>query len=175
MELKRIADSRTPDAEKLIALHRETFPEYERFCDTPLMANMIDHERSMYFNAVYEKGELAGLFVYWDLGDSYYIHFIAVYPEKRNHKIGQHILDWVGEHLHRPVFLEAEIPYDAITARRLCFYKRNGFLELAENTGTLADHRRGGHPLWFMGTRAVENLENHLTQVRERVYYATGE
>ena len=43
MELKRIADSRTPDAEKLIALHRETFPEYERFCDTPLMANMIDH------------------------------------------------------------------------------------------------------------------------------------
>ena len=71
MELKRIADSRTPDAEKLIALHRETFPEYERFCDTPLMANMIDHERSMYFNAVYEKGELAGLFVYWDLGDSY--------------------------------------------------------------------------------------------------------
>ena len=56
MELKRIADSRTPDAEKLIALHRETFPEYERFCDTPLMANMIDHERSMYFNAVYEKG-----------------------------------------------------------------------------------------------------------------------
>ena len=122
MELKRIADSRTPDAEKLIALHRETFPEYERFCDTPLMANMIDHEGSMYFNAVYEKGELAGLFVYWDLGDSYYIHFIAVYPEKRNHKIGQHILDWVCEHLHRPVFLEAEIPYDAITARRLCFW-----------------------------------------------------
>lgn len=81
MELKRIADSRTPDAEKLIALHRETFPEYERFCDTPLMANMIDHERSMYFNAVYEKGELAGLFVYWDLGDSYYIHFIGL-PRK---------------------------------------------------------------------------------------------
>lgn len=74
-----------------------------------------------------------------------------------------------------PYFWEAEIPYDAITARRLCFYKRNGFLELAENPGTLADHRRGGHPLWFMGTRAVENLENHLTQVRERVYYATGE
>lgn len=174
MELKRIADSRTPDAEKLIALHRETFPEYERFCDTPLMANMIDHERSMYFNAVYEKGELAGLFVYWDLGDSYYIHFIAVYPEKRNHKIGQHILDWVGEHLHRPVFLEAEIPYDAITARRLCFYKRNGFLELAETPEPSRITAVAGIPV-VHGNPGRGKLRNHLTQVRERVYYATGE
>ena len=133
-----------------------------------------EHDRSRTVD-VLQRRLRKGRTGYWDLGDSYYIHFIAVYPEKRNHKIGQHILDWVGEHLHRPVFLEAEIPYDAITARRLCFYKRNGFLELAENPGTLADHRRGGHPLWFMGTRAVENLENHLTQVRERVYYATGE
>lgn len=175
MELKRIADSRDPEVEKLVALHRETFPEYERFRDTPLLVNMIDNERSMFFNAVYEGGALAGFFIYWNLGDCYYIHFISIFPEMRNKKIGQQILDWVSVNLHQPVFLESEIPFDDITARRVGFYKRNGFLELADDPKTLAEDRRGGHPLWFMGNRPVEDLESYLLKVKESVYYATGE
>ncbi|WP_295936355.1 GNAT family N-acetyltransferase [uncultured Alistipes sp.] len=175
MELKRITDSTEPEAGALIALHRETFPEYERFQETPLMANMIDNACAMHFNAVYEDDLLAGFFIYWDLVDCYYIHFIAVFPEMRNRKTGQKILDWVCANLDKPVFLESEIPYDEITARRLGFYKRNGFVELAADPAVLADVRLGGHPLWLMCTRQIGELDSFLVKIRDNVYYATGE
>lgn len=103
------------------------------------------------------------------------IHFIAVFPEMRNKKIGQQLLDWVADNLSQPVFLESEVPYDEITARRLPFYERNGFQRLANNPDILATVRRGGHPLWLMGTRPVKNLEGCLIKIRDTVYYGTGE
>lgn len=175
MELKRITNSNDPVAQKLIALHSETFPEYPRFQETPLLANLIDNTKPMHFNAVYENDELAGFFMYWDLDDSYYIHFISVFPEMRNRKIGQKLLDWVSENLHRPVFLESEIPHNEITERRLNFYKRNGFRELANDPDILAEDRRGSHTLWFMGTQPITGLDNYLYKIKEMVYYSTGE
>ncbi|NDV82240.1 GNAT family N-acetyltransferase [Bacteroides sp. 51] len=175
MKLKRITNSNNEEAQRLIALHSETFPEYERFQEIPLLANLIDNAQPMQFNGIYEDDELAGFFIYWDLEDSYYIHFIAVFPEMRNHKIGQKVLDWVSENLHHPVFLESEIPYNEITARRLNFYKRNGFKELANDPAILSDVREGGHPLWFMGTQEVDDLTPYLIKIRDGVYYATGE
>jgi len=175
MKLKRITSSNNEEAQRLINLHSETFPEYERFQETPLLANLIDNAPSMQFNAIYEDEELVGFFIYWNLEDSYYIHFIAVFPEMRNRKIGQKVLDWVSENLHFPVFLESEVPYDEMTARRLNFYKRNDFMELANNPDILAEDRRGGHPLWFMGTQQVDDLSCYLYKIKEQVYYATGE
>ncbi|MDR2010892.1 MAG: GNAT family N-acetyltransferase [Bacteroidales bacterium] len=175
MKLRRITCSNDSEAQKLIDLHNDIFPEYERFYKTTLWANLIDNARFMHFNAIYENDELAGFFIYWDLEDAYYIHFIAVRPEMRNRKIGQQVLDWTAANLHKPVFLESEIPYDEITTRRLNFYKRNGFSELANDPEILSEVREGGHPLWFMGTQPVENLEDYLIKVRDKVYYATGE
>ena len=175
MKLKRITSSNNEEAQRLIALHSETFPEYERFRETSLLANLIDNAESMHFNGIREDGESVGFFIYWDLEDSYYIHFIAVFPEMRNRKIGQKVLDWVSENLHLPVFLESEIPFDEITARRLNFYKRNGFRELANDPEILSEDRRGGHPLWLMGTQKVDDLNRYLVKIKERVYYATGE
>ena len=175
MKLRRITSSNNQEAQRLISLHSETFPEYETFQETPLLANLIDNVQSMQFNGIYEENELVGFFIYWDLEDSYYIHFIAVFPELRNRKIGQKVLDWCLENLHLPVFLESEIPYDEITQRRLNFYKRNGFKELANDPAILADVRRGGHPLWLMGTQEVDDLTPYLTRIRDEVYYATGD
>ncbi|MCC8146327.1 MAG: GNAT family N-acetyltransferase [Bacteroidales bacterium] len=175
MKLKRITNSNNEDAQRLITLHSETFPEYERFREKPLLSNLIDNAQSMHFNGIYEDNKLAGFFIYWDLEDSYYIHFITVFPEMRNRKIGQKVLNWVSENFRLPVFLESEIPYDAITARRLNFYKRNGFKELANDPDFLADVRRGGHPLWLMGTQEIDDLKHYLLKIKEQVYYATGE
>lgn len=175
MELKRIMDSSHPDVEALVELHSQEFSEYERFRGTRLMHNLIDGAHQMYFHSVYENDQLAGFFIYWDLEDAYYIHFIAVFPEMRNHKIGQKILDWVAENLKRPVFLEVDIPFDEITQRRLHFYKRNGFVEVANDPHTLSSIRMGEHPLWLMGTSPVDNLESYLVKIRDIVYYGTGE
>lgn len=164
-----------PDVEALVELHGQEFSEYERFRGTRLMHNLIDGAHNMYFHSIYELDQLAGFFIYWDLEDSYYIHFIAVFPAMRNHKIGQKILDWVAGNLKRPVFLEVEIPFDEITQRRLNFYKRNGFTEVANDPHTLSGIRMGEHPLWLMGTTSIDNLEPYLVKIRDIVYYGTGE
>ena len=172
IEIRRIADSNDFEAQQLIVLHGETFPQYERFHGTSLLAELTDNACTMHFNAVYEDGVLAGFFNYWDLGNAYYIHLIAVYPAMRNRKVGQQILDWIVASLHRPVFLESEVPFDEITARRLDFYKRNGFKELAEDPEILSSNRKGGHPQCLMGTRPVADLDAYLKEIRDVVYYA---
>lgn len=175
MKLNRITDHTYPDVRTLIELHSKTFPEYERFQGTNLLANLIDGAHNMYFHSVHEKDKLAGFFIYWDLDDSYYIHFIAIFPEMRNHRIGQHILDWVADNLKKPAFLEVEIPFDEITERRFNFYKRNGFTEIANDPHTLSSVRMGDHPVWLMASKTVDNLENYLVKIRDIVYYGTGE
>lgn len=175
MELTRITNSNNTEAQLLIALHSETFPQYERFQRTSLLAKLIDNVHAMHFNAVHDEVTLAGFFIYWDLGNAYYIHFISVYPTMRNKGIGKQILEWVSSNLFLPVFLESEVPFDKVTARRLDFYKRNGFQELANDPDILASDRRGGHPQCFMGTQSVHDLNSYLTKIRDIVYHATGE
>lgn len=63
-------------------------------------------------------------------------------------------------------------PFDEITARRLDFYKRNGFKELAEDPEILSSNRKGGHPQCLMGTRPVADLDAYLKEIRDIVYYA---
>lgn len=172
IEIRRIIDSNDFEVKQLISLHGETFPQYERFHDTSFWAKLIDNARNMYFNAVYKDGVLAGFFNYWDLGNAYYIHFIAVYPAMRNRKIGQQILVWIVANLHQPIFLESEVPFDEITARRLGFYKRNGFIELAEDPEILSSDRKGGHPQCFMGTQLIADLDAYLEKIRDIVYHA---
>ena len=172
MRLRRITHNSDSELRQLIALQRETFPEYPKHTEESWI-DFVDNYTAMSFNAVYENDELAGLFIYWDLENSYYIHFIAVFPEMRNRKIGQQIMDWVAVNMNNPVFLESEVPYDEITTRRLNFYKRNGFIELANDPEILSAERDGEeHPLGLMGTQQVENLDRHLIKIKETVYYA---
>lgn len=172
MKLRRIIHSGDTEVYGLSVLHGETFPEYPRYTQT-LWMDFIDNYPAMHFNAIYENEQLAGLFVYWDLQDAYYIHFITVFPQMRNQKIGQQVLDWIGKHLHKPVFLESEVPYDKITTRRLNFYERNGFRALANDPIILSAERDGEeHPLCLMGTQEVEDLDRYLTKIKETVYYA---
>ena len=172
MKLRRITHSNDSELRQLIALQRETFPEYPKHTEE-LWIDFVDNYPAMSFNAVYENEELAGLFIYWDLGNSYYIHFIAVLPEMRNRKIGQQIMDWVAANLQKPVFLESEVPFDEMTTRRLNFYKRNGFTALANDPEILSTERDGEeHPLWLMGTQKVDDLDRYLIQIRQTVYYA---
>lgn len=173
IELKRITDPADPDALALIKLHKDTFPEYIHFYETPLWAYMIKNCTNLYFDAVYKQSKLVGMLAYWDLEDSYYLQFIAIYPEFRNQKIGQYILNWCKENLQKTLFLESEVPYNEITSRRLNFYKRNGFTALSNNPEILASIRdKDCHPLWFMSNQPIDNIDKYLLKVRDIVYYA---
>lgn len=175
MKLKRITHSKDEEAIKLIALYEETFPESERYRDTRILLNLIDNNKSVHFHAIYEDDKLAGLFLYWDLGGFYYIHFLAVYPEMRNRKIGKQVLDWVAENLKQPLFLEAEAPVDELSTRRIRFYERNGYQVLARNPEILYEAREKSSILWLMGNQQVAHLEKYITTIKDIVYDATGE
>lgn len=175
MELKRIVNSQDGEVIKLIALYQVAFPESERFSDDQILLNLIDNNRFLHFNAIYEDEELAGLFMYWALEELYYVHFLAVYPEMRNRKIGKKVLDWIAENFKKPVFLEVDDPKDEICVRRINFYERNGYQVLAKNPELLYKARERSCKLWLMGNRPVEALGDYIRTIREVVYRASGE
>lgn len=49
---------------------------------------MIENYVLMYFNVIECDGELSGMFVYWDMGDFYYLEYLVVFFEMWNKKIG---------------------------------------------------------------------------------------
>lgn len=175
MELRRIVDSQDGEVIKLMALYQIAFPESERFSDDQILLNLIDNNRLLHLNAIYEDEQLAGLFMYWDLEELYYVHFLAVYPEMRNRKIGKKVLDWIAENFKKTVFLEVDDPEDEISARRVNFYERNGYQVLARNPELLYIARERSCKLWLMGNQPVEPLEDYIHTIREVVYRASGE
>lgn len=93
IQLRRITQVNDPDLSRLMDLYILSFPEEERR-DEKQLFRMIETVPEMSFNAVEENGELCGLSVFWDLGEFYYMEHLAVFPEMRNRKIGQQILDY---------------------------------------------------------------------------------
>lgn len=158
---------------KLTALYQEAFPEEERR-DIAQLKELLQAEPAMYFNAVHCDGELAGLFVYWDFGNFYYLEHLAVFAEMRNKKIGQKILDWTREHLQGVRILEVEPAETEMATRRINYYRRNGYLIL-DKTYHQPSYRSGGEefPLWIMGNQAEdpETLKQQIQTIKEKVYY----
>lgn len=107
MTLIRITSADDSRLNRLIPLYEESFPESERR-KIGQLKRMIENHAPMYFNAIECDGELSGMFVYWDMGDFYYLEHLAVFPEMRNKKIGQQVLDYVAEHLKGVRLLEVE-------------------------------------------------------------------
>ena len=127
MTLIRITSADDSRLNRLIPLYEESFPESERR-KIGQLKRMIENHAPMYFNAIECDGELSGMFVYWDMGDFYYLEHLAVFPEMRNKKIGQQVLDYVAEHLKGIRLLEVEPTEDEMTTRRVNYYRRNGCL-----------------------------------------------
>ena len=105
IQLRRITQVNDPDLSRLMDLYILSFPEEERR-DEKQLFRMIETVPEMSFNAVEENGELCGLSVFWDLGEFYYMEHLAVFPEMRNRKIGQQILDYWKNHLPKLQILE---------------------------------------------------------------------
>ena len=92
MKLIRISDPADIRLKKLLPLYEEAFPASERREGEQLF-RLIREKQEMFFNAVECDGEMSGLFIYWLFEEFFYLEHLAVYPEMRNKKIGQQVLD----------------------------------------------------------------------------------
>lgn len=168
--LRRITRAEDPVWNRLMTLYKESFPPEERR-NMHQLEQMLAAVPEMFFNAVEEDGLLCGLASYWDLGDFYYMEHLAVFPEMRNRKIGQQILAYWQQHLHKPQLLEVEPAVEEMACRRIGFYERNGYAVLYKDyvqPSYTADE--DACPLWIMGTDACPEIETYIERIKETVY-----
>lgn len=170
MKLVRITSANDKTLDRLILLYEESFPAEERR-EIGQLKRIIEAQPAMYFNAIKCDGELCGLFVYWELGDFYYLEHLAVYPEMRNKKIGQQVLGYVATHLKGIRLLEVEPTTDEMTTRRVNYYRRNGYQVLDEEYVQPSYHTyEDACPLWIMGNEETPRMPEFIESIKKEVY-----
>lgn len=171
--VKRIMSGQDETFRKLMELYVEAFPLEERR-EIAQLEKMLETEPAMCCNAVECDGVLAGLLVYWDFDTFYYLEHLAVFAEMRDKKIGQRILDWIDGHLGGVRILEVEPDDTEIAARRIQYYRRNGY-RILDKSYIQPSYRPGGEgcPLWIMGNvdeQPREVLDEEIRIIKNRVY-----
>lgn len=174
IRLKRITSPEDADFRTLMALYAEAFPAEERRNEAQL-EHLLQSRPEMYFNSITFGDELAGLFVYWNFGDFWYLEHLAIYAEMRNKEIGRQVLDFARENLLGIRLLEAEPADDGMAARRINYYQRNGYKILEKDyVQPSYDGVCSACPLWVMGSEEYPDkslLEKHIDIIKEEVYY----
>lgn len=169
--LTRITKADSPFLAELLAIYTESFPPSERRGEEQLK-RLIEENDSMYFNTILFEGKTAGLFVYWDMGDFFFLEHLAVLPDMRNHKIGQQVLDWIDKHLSGLRLLEVE-PEDSneLAPRRIKLYERNGYRILDKSyLQPSYSEKNIFYPLWIMGNQESPKLAEYLDKIIVEAY-----
>lgn len=178
IKLRRITSPEDADFKKLAELYTEAFPPEERR-NIPQLEKLLQQQPDMYYNAIECDGQLAGLFVYWNFQDFWYLEHLAVYADMRNKKIGQQVLDFVRDNLPGSRLLEVEPAEEEMAVRRIGYYQRNGYKILdREYVQPSYDGIRPSLPLWIMGNEEYTDkalLAAHISTIKEQVYFQPRE
>ncbi len=118
----------SPVFEQFLTLYHASFPAAERRPDDKLIAMMRSGHSDMTVSAIKMDNELIGLLVFWEFDDFIYIEHFATLHHLRGMGLGAKTLDLIKSRHDKPLVLEIEMPESSpIAARRLEFYRRNGF------------------------------------------------
>lgn len=101
-----------------------SFPPEERR-DDELQRQVMSHP-DYRLCAICDGCEPVGVVGYFDAPNFIYFENFCVSPEKRNGGYGSQTLKLLTNGLNKPFILEAELPIDELTRRRIAFYERNG-------------------------------------------------
>ncbi|MGL5317897.1 MAG: GNAT family N-acetyltransferase [Bacteroidales bacterium] len=171
MKLQEIKHPDIPEFEQLMKLYTEAFPAEERRRVEDL-AQLIQSEKRMSFNAVKSGDELAGLCVYWNFEDFYYLEHLAVYQEMRNQKIGEQVLNWIAQNLKGLRILEAEPATEEMATRRINYYCRNGYeVRKRDYIQPSYDGVRDPIDLWVLTNEENDQLDQYIDTIKKEVYY----
>ncbi|MCI7657259.1 GNAT family N-acetyltransferase [Anaerotignum sp.] len=167
------------DFEKVYPILAQSFPESELRAKEDQLA-LLQNERYRLYAIKDEKEKTGGVIAAWELPDDLlYVDHFAILPEKRNHGFGGEVLDVFLKWKKKKVVLEVELPEDAITRRRIGFYKRHGFA-WNDYPYMQPPMRKGQKPfaLRLMTKPAAldaETYEQYRSSIHQMVYGYTGE
>ena len=100
----------------------------------------------------------------------HYVEHFAVCPGMRNRGYGRKVLGMLRSRLRTPVVLEVERPDSELAARRIAFYRRNGFT-LWESDYVQPPYRPGGDavPMRLMVCGALCEADD-FASVKETIH-----
>lgn len=132
MHSVRVAGADSPLFARLWQIYEASFPPSER---RGLAAQTRLFNNARYrLDAWLATGAMVGLIAWWEYDTYRYIEHLATAPESRDQGYGASILRTWMESDPSPVYIEIEEVADTLTARRLGFYKRLGFMETPYRT-----------------------------------------
>ncbi len=88
---------------------------------------LLQREQYRIVGAMGERGELAGFMAVWEFPEFLFLEHFAVAETYRNRGMGAAMLRELQAHCSKPICLEAELPNNELSRRRVAFYERNGF------------------------------------------------
>lgn len=169
LQLRRLHDTATEEYRFTEQLLTAAFPpeEYRDFEELRVLTQSDPRFRN---HAILDRGELVGVLSYWDFGRFHYVEHFAVCPGMRNRGYGRKVLGMLRSRLHTPVVLEVERPDSELAARRIAFYRRNGFT-LWESDYVQPPYRPGGDavPMRLMVCGALCEADD-FASVKETIH-----
>lgn len=108
--------------DKLYALLTDSFPVDE--------LRPMEEQRRLFLKHAYTiwtTPEENAVITLWEFSDFVYVEHFAVAPQCRNLGLGKMLLSELLAKYRKPCCLEVEPPDAPLSARRIHFYKRNGF------------------------------------------------
>lgn len=146
------------------------FPIQERR-DIEAQRQLTNDSSIFHNNVLIANGIPIGLITYWDMESFYYIEHFAIDEKNRNKGYGQEVLNILKKTLKAPIVLEAEVPTDEISQRRINFYQRQGFV-LHDIPYLQPPYREGGS--WFplrLMTYGNINMNEQYNTIKRKIYH----
>ncbi len=138
MNLKRI-NSNDDCFSKAMEIYKGSFPIFERRTMDDQIKALEDE--NYHFDIIYDKDEIVGILLYWDMGRYKYIEHFAIDSKLRGKNYGSRVLKEFCNH-NKNVILEIDPPIDEISIKRLKFYLKLGF-KLQDFDYTHPSYRKG--------------------------------
>lgn len=126
MHFERLTNENHPLFNKALTLYDLSFPYFERRELKSQIQTLKDCDYR--FDLIYDNDAFVGLILFWETEKFIYIEHFCIFPELRNKKYGQKVLNAICQ-TKKTVILEIDPPVDEISIRRKNFYIRCGFFE----------------------------------------------
>lgn len=151
-------------------LYLSAFPENER---RPVDAQRRNVDTNPLFRCYLltgDGGRPIGFITLWCPDGFYYAEHFAIDPSLRNGGWGSRVVRQLLRELELPVVLEAEVPADDLSRRRIAFYERQGF-RIWDKDYVQPPYRPGGEslPLYLMVANETHGLPA-VDSVRRIIY-----
>lgn len=178
MELIRITTPAHPHLVFIRDWYENSFPPEERREFDALVC--LFPYPDMHLCALIQDGKPVGFMIYWQWSDAdvLFIEHFAIDPDRRGQQLGQKALAQVLDIPAAYYLLEAELPTDNISKRRIRFYERQGFL-VNDFPYAQPPYRLGNPtiPMKLLSMPVVLDtavFQKFCRLIAERVYIKTG-